>query len=133
MAQFSALALSNERYTAVGAIIAAAHEAQISIPAFSRFRRFDSSPDVVRLVVLVYVPVPVIAGQRGGPAVRARDRYRHMYVKRAVDHKGDVLESLVTKNTRKSDADLHERGAESAMARLTQSPLTALRSYRVAH
>jgi hypothetical protein len=38
------------------------------------FRWFDSSPEVIRLVVMMYVNTPV-AAQRRGPAVRARHRH----------------------------------------------------------
>ena len=43
----------------------------------SPFRYFNSSPEVIRLVVMMYVrfPLSAIAAQRRGIAVRARDRH----------------------------------------------------------
>ena len=118
----------------------------------SPFRYFNSSPEVIRLVVMMYVRFPLSLAERRGPAVRARHRHlprngapvveqvrpdvrwRHppaadqpdarvspvewhldeMYVKlggemvylwRAVDQEGEILESYVTK-TRDKDAAL---------------------------
>ena len=41
----------------------------------SPFRYFNSSPEVIRLVVLMYVRFPLSLAERRGPAVRARDRH----------------------------------------------------------
>jgi putative transposase len=97
----------------------------------SPFRYFDSSPEVIRLVVPMYVRFPLslrnvqdLLFERGidicHETVRMRG-FRHwrwhmdeMYVKlagemvyrwRAVDHEGEILESYITK-TRDKDAAL---------------------------
>ena len=127
----------------------------------SPFRYFNSSPEVIRLVVMMYVRFPLslrnvedLLFERGidichetvrmwwnrfGPMFAGDIRrqrvsrmrgFRHwrwhldeMYVKlngemvylwRAVDHEGEVLESYVTQDARQgSGAHLHEEGAEA--------------------
>ena len=39
------------------------------------FRWFDSSPEVIQLVVMLYVPLPAFTSERGGPGLRARHRH----------------------------------------------------------
>jgi putative transposase len=126
----------------------------------SPFRCFNSSPEVIRLVVMMYVRFPlslrnvedllfergidichetVRCGGTGSarcsrrhtpPAGQPRMRgFRHwkwhldeVYVKlngetvylwRAVDHEGEVLESYVTKTATRKLRWLHEEGAEA--------------------
>jgi putative transposase len=93
------------------------------------FRYFNSSPEVIRLVVMMYVKVPLSLRNRFGAMFAAeirRKRVDHMrafthwrwhldevYVKingemrylcRAVDHEGEVLESFATKERDKAAA-----------------------------
>jgi putative transposase len=42
----------------------------------SPFRAFNSSPQVIRLVVIMYVKYPLSLRIRRGPAARARDRHQ---------------------------------------------------------
>ena len=135
----------------------------------SPFRYFNSSPEVIRLVVMMYVRFPLslrnvedLLFERGidichetvrmwwnrfGPMFAGEIRrqrvsrmrgLRHwrwhldeMYVKlngemvylwRAVDQEGEILESYITK-TRDKDGrvGLHEEGAQASRARLRRS------------
>ena len=62
-------------------------------PAVSPFRYFNSSPEVIRLVVMIYVRYP--------PSLR---NVEDLLFKRAVDHEGEILESYVTKKRDKRAA-----------------------------
>jgi putative transposase len=92
----------------------------------SPFRYFNSSPEVIRLGVLMYVRLwwnrfgPMFASDIRQQRVSQMRGFRHwrwhldeMYVKlngemvylwRAVDHEGEVLESYVTKSRDKAEA-----------------------------
>ena len=62
-------------------------------PAVSAFRYFNSSPEVIRLVVMIYVHYP--------PSLR---NVEDLLFERAVDHEGEILESYVTKKRDKKAA-----------------------------
>ena len=145
----------------------------------SPFRRFNSSPEVIRLVVMMYVRFPLslrnvedLLFERGidvchetvrfwwnrfGPLFAADIRrqrvsrmrgFRHwrwhldeMYVKlngemvylwRAVDHEGEVLESYVTKTRDKAAALTFMKKALKRHGRVAAITTDGLRSYKAA-
>jgi putative transposase len=84
-----------------------------SKPKSDPFRYFNSSPEVIRLVVIMYVRFPLSLRN-------VEDRFRHWrwhldevfvringerhYLWCAVDHEGEILESFVTKKRNKTAA-----------------------------
>jgi len=71
------------------------------------FRWFDSSPEVIQLLVMLYVRYPLsprnvkdLAFERGIDVCQGEMRY----LWRPVDHEGEVLESFVTKTRDKPAA-----------------------------
>jgi transposase-like protein len=58
------------------------------------FRYFNSSPEVIRLVVMMYVRYPLF--------VKINGKLRYLW--RAVDHEGEVLETVVTAKRDKAAA-----------------------------
>ena len=62
-------------------------------PAVSPFRYFNSSPEVIRLVVMIYVRYPL-----------SLRNVEDLLFERAVDQEGEILESYVTKKRDKKAA-----------------------------
>ena len=137
----------------------------------SPFRYFNSSPEVIRLVVMMYVKYPLslrnvedLLFERGidichetvrlwwnrfGPMFAAeirRRRVKHMrgfhhwrwhldemvYLWRAVDHEGEILESYVTKKRDKAAALVFLKKALKRHGRVKTVVTDGLRSYPAA-
>jgi len=90
-------------------------------PAVSPFRYFNSSPEVIRLVVMIYVRYP--------PSLR---NVEDLLFKRAVDHEGEILESYVTKKRDKRAALAFMKKASKRHGSPAKIVTDGLRSYPAA-
>ena len=98
----------------------------------SPFRYFNSSPEVIRLAVMMYIRYPLSLRRWHLDEVFVRINGETHYLWRAVDHEGEVLEVFATKRRDSKTALKFLKRAMKRYGRPKVIVTDRLRSYRAA-